>query len=83
MMLTMTLTRQLRKGVGSKVERLCAGLGSGPRAPVLSSPRLAAVCNLKSLLSLGLSSLLGKMGMLIAVPLTSQSGGEDWRTLWI
>lgn len=32
-----------------------------------------------SLLSLGLSSRLGKVGMIITAPLTSQAGAEDLR----
>lgn len=74
----MTLTRQLRKGAGSgEMGRTCAGLGSG--GPELSPGRLLCATLDISLLSLGLSSLLGKVGMIITAPLTSQAGGEDLR----
>lgn len=71
-MLTMTLTRQTREGSGSsEMEGTSADLGSGHPASAPCSPRLAAGCNVgPSLLSLDLTSLLGKMGMLIAGLLT-------------
>lgn len=79
----MMLTRQPRSGAGSsEAERLC---WPGARTPSSCAELSQAgrCVQPKSLLSPGLRSLLGEMGLLIAVPLTSQSGGEGWRRPWI